>query len=611
MTEKKVATKQERLMFEQLIRQDMENGIQRTISSTPPINPNNYNNNNFQQNKINTPQQNQNNSNLNYPQIKNPNIPNQSPEGQTPVNIGQSLNKGSKKTLAKKFNIKTNRGKREMIWENKRQMKIATYQKLQQEEEYYDQQMSPKMTPQNGMNMNGQDYNRMTPNNMERLTPNQQQYPRRTPINNGGGDYNRVTPNNIERQTPNQQYYPRKTPINQQNMTPNNQQYQQSPEYINDPRMNPQEQYPRKTPMNQPKMTPQQNYQRNSPNNNIINEQQMYNEQNFSPQQYQRNTPNNQIRQTPNQQYAPRGPNDINDEMYQGRTPNQQYDYPRRTPNNYNNNIEQGITPNQQYGYPRRTPNNQGMSPNQYPNYEQNMEQPRMTPQQQYQRPTPNRRGLTPQQFMRRSPNFDPRFEEQEYQNRRRMQDMEQMMGPPNQYQRNTPNNIQRMTPQQYQGREGEYDQRMSPPYRGNTPQQFQGNNSPYDQNNNYNRKPTPNSYNRSNTQIPNDYYDKRPYINDNIPRRTPQVPQYNQQINNQYGNYSLKGSRTPFVDLRTGKNIYNQRGFTPGQNQYINIPNRPPSRPFGDISFKGQNINPNGMEDFQRHNYSNRDNYY
>ena len=32
MAEKKVASRQERLMFEQLIRQDMQNGIQRTIS---------------------------------------------------------------------------------------------------------------------------------------------------------------------------------------------------------------------------------------------------------------------------------------------------------------------------------------------------------------------------------------------------------------------------------------------------------------------------------------------------------------------------------------------------------------------------------------------------
>ena len=44
MTERKVASRQERLMFEQLIRQDMQNGIQRTISNTPKT-PNSYNQN--------------------------------------------------------------------------------------------------------------------------------------------------------------------------------------------------------------------------------------------------------------------------------------------------------------------------------------------------------------------------------------------------------------------------------------------------------------------------------------------------------------------------------------------------------------------------------------
>ena len=63
---------------------------------------------------------------------------------------------------------------------------------------------------------------------------------------------------------------------------------------------------------------------------------------------------------------------------------------------------------------------------------------------------------------------------------------------------------------------------------------------------------------------------------------------------------YNMRGSRTPFVDYRTGQNVYNKRGFTPGQNQYSDIPNRPPSRPFGDISFKGQQ---NGGDNYQRNN--------
>ena len=99
---------------------------------------------------------------------------------------------------------------------------------------------------------------------------------------------------------------------------------------------------------------------------------------------------------------------------------------------------------------------------------------------------------------------------------------------------------------------------------------------------------------------------------NNNYPMRTPQ-PQYNQnkaQIQAQYDNYeyNMKGSRTPFVDYKTGQNVYSKRGFTPGQNQYNDIPNRPPSRPFGDISFKGQQ---NGGDNYQRYNYSNQNNYY
>ena len=85
--------------------------------------------------------------------------------------------------------------------------------------------------------------------------------------------------------------------------------------------------------------------------------------------------------------------------------------------------------------------------------------------------------------------------------------------------------------------------------------------------------------------------------INNNYPLRTPQ-PQYNQN------DYNLKGSRTPFVDSRTGQNVYNKRGFTPNNQQYNEIPNRPPSRPFGDISFKGQQ---NGGDNYNRYNYANQ----
>ena len=177
MTERKVATRQERYMFEQLIRQDMQNGIQRTISDNSKMNPNIPNN----QGQNRTPITN-NNNNQNYPQIQNSN-------GQTPQNNQNNNNvknnNGIKRTLAQKFTIRTNKGKRDAVWEQKRQLKIAKYEQMMQEEQqYYEQQLSPKNTPSN-MNRqnNNQQYQRATPNNQQRITP-QQQYQRGSP-NNG------------------------------------------------------------------------------------------------------------------------------------------------------------------------------------------------------------------------------------------------------------------------------------------------------------------------------------------------------------------------------------------------------------------------------------------
>ena len=200
MTERKVASKQERLMFEQLIRQDMQNGIQRTISNTPKT-PSNYNENiniaqNENQNQIRTP-----NSNLNIENNNNQNI-NMNKNNQ---NI---INREPKRTLAQKFNIRTNKGKRDAVWEQKRRIKIAKYEQLMQEEQLYsEQQSSPKMTPQNNQNnpqrmTPREQYQKgYTPNNMDnmdnqpRMTP-QQEYQRRTPSN----------PENMQRMTPREQY---------------------------------------------------------------------------------------------------------------------------------------------------------------------------------------------------------------------------------------------------------------------------------------------------------------------------------------------------------------------------------------------------------------------
>ena len=131
MTERKVASKQERLMFEQLIRQDMQNGIQRTISNTPKT-PSNYNENiniaqNENQNQIRTP-----NSNLNIENDNNQNINNINNQNQNQNRI----NYEPKRTLAQKFNIRTNKGKRDAVWEQKRRIKIAKYEQLMQEEQF-------------------------------------------------------------------------------------------------------------------------------------------------------------------------------------------------------------------------------------------------------------------------------------------------------------------------------------------------------------------------------------------------------------------------------------------------------------------------------------------
>ena len=471
MAEKKVASRQERLMFEQLIRQDMQNGIQRTISDNAQT-PSNYSNNN---NQNRNPNINYSNQNGNYPKAQSPNS--QTPNNNQKNNQNNNVNNGPKRTLAQKFNIRTNKGKRDAVWEQKRQLKFAKYEQLMQEEQqYYDRQLSPKMTPSEA---------------------NKQMN-----IYNNGGQYQRGTPNN-------------------------------------QPRMTPQEQYQRGTPNNQPRMTPQEQYQRGTPQGG------------YQQQQYQRGTPS-QPGMTPQGQY--RGDNQNYD---------QRMNY-RRTPSN-----DPRMNQEQQYQNSNRTPYNNNQ---------------RMSPQQQYQRdntPYNNNQRMSPQQQYQNGNNTP-------YNNNQRM-------SPQQQYQNGngTPyNNNQRMSPQQ------QYQNGNGTPYNRQTPNNY---------NNGYNNRNSPSHYNQD-RQSPNS--------NNNYPSRTPQA-QFSQSRNgmqNQYDNYNnnLKGSRTPFIDYRTGQNVYNPRGFTPGQNQYNDIPNRPPSRPFGEISFKGQNGNENlGGRGYSRQNYSNSDNYY
>ena len=336
MAEKKVASRQERLMFEQLIRQDMQNGIQRTISDNTQT-PNNYSNNN---NQNRNPNINYSNQNGNYPKVQSPNS--QTPNNNQKNNQNNNVNNGPKRTLAQKFNIRTNKGKRDAVWEQKRQLKFAKYEQLMQEEQqYYDRKLSPKMTPSeankqmNNYNNGGQ-YQRGTPNNQPRMTP-QEQYQRGTPQ----GGYQ-------------QQQYQRGTP-SQPGMTPQGQYRGDNQNY--DQRMN----Y-RRTPSNDPRMNQQQQYQND-------NRTPYNNNQRMSPQQqYQRdNTPyNNNQRMSPQQQYQNGNNTPYNNN--QRMSPQQQYQNGNGTP--YNNN--QRMSPQQQYQNGNGTPYNNNQ---------------RMSPQQQYQRP--------------------------------------------------------------------------------------------------------------------------------------------------------------------------------------------------------------------------------
>ena len=220
----------------------------------------------------------------------------------------------------------------------------------------------------------------------------------------------------------------------------------------------------------------------------------------------------------------------------------------------------------------------------------------RMTPREQYQRRTPMNNN-----YNNNNNNYDPRMEY-----------------PPEEYQRRTPSNMQRMTPQQEYQRGMSNDPRDQYEYQNNiqnqnqnqmrmSPKQYnqyENGNPEMDPRLNYNRSPPYNAQRNPNSPYNNNYNMRNSPYNDNYPMRTPQ-PHYNQ--NRDY-DYNMRGSRTPFIDYKTGQNVYSKRGFTPGQNQYNEIPNRPPSRPFGDISFKGQQ---NGGENYQRYNQQNQNNYY
>ena len=151
------------------------------------------------------------------------------------MNQNNNIDIGAKRTtLAQKFNIRTNKGKRDMVWAQKRQMKFDKYEQLMQEEQqYYEQQLSPKMTPSN---YNNEQYQRPTPSNQQRITNNYQQ-------NNYNNFQNnqRETPLNQQRLTPNEVYYKRGSPNNGQMM--NSPYDNQSRNQMNQQRITPSQQY--------------------------------------------------------------------------------------------------------------------------------------------------------------------------------------------------------------------------------------------------------------------------------------------------------------------------------------------------------------------------------
>ena len=354
MTEKKVASRQERLLFEKMIQNDMANPVPRNIPKTFP-----------------TPQNHQNyvpitpNNNLqDYPIQNNRAIQNETPIKKAPV---QRL-----------IPIKRNIGKRDIIWEEKRRMKMQLvenimrgagnnngYLSAQQEDannrrqdqlyesqlDYRVQQIAPnqpretyereQVTPYNNNPIN----QRLTPLNQtnqqrtpmgqiaHQRTPIGQGYPQRTPIeqiNRQNIPINQTPGYTPQQRTPlyndraqyqNPNYYNRlqRTPMNN-NPTPQypNQQMQSPLNYAPNQNYTPQRNIispANQTPLRSPYQNyPPQNGYRNPTSSNPIQSPQ-YGEPNMYQQQLRR-SPNQQIR-TPYQQLPSRTPQ----MQMQGQTP--------------------------------------------------------------------------------------------------------------------------------------------------------------------------------------------------------------------------------------------------------------------------------------------------
>lgn len=328
MAEKKVASRQERLLFEKMIQNDMANPVVRNIPKTFPT----------PQNRQNYVPITPNNNQQDYP-IQN----NNPPQNETLI---------KRAPVQRLIPIKRNIGKRDIVWEEKRRMKMQLvenimrgvgnnndYQSSQQEalinerqNQFYEPQPDYR-TQQIGLNQPRETYKRdqLTPYNNNSLnqqrTPIIQANPQRTPM----GQMNQQrTPMNQQR-SPLNQMNPQRTPMGQMNpqLTQIGQGYQQ------------------KTPIDQINQAPLYSPQQRTP---LYGDRGQYQNPNY----YNNNTQRTPINNIPAQQY-----------------PNQQI----QSPPNYG--------PNRNYTPQRNiiSPTNQPPLPSPYQNY---------PPQNGYRNPTPS-----------------------------------------------------------------------------------------------------------------------------------------------------------------------------------------------------------------------------
>ena len=268
MAEKKVASRQERLIFEKIIRDDMQNPIQRNIPNTFPTPQNN-------QNYVPTPINNQ----TEYP-IQDNNVPNYTPipnKQQTP-----------KQRL---INIKRNIGKRDAVWEEKRRIKMQLFDNIINNNSSNNANAQDMMRPQDNIQRQPMYNNDNIPPERSPIEPI-----RRTPLNQMYTERSPINPN-IQPQpgyTPQQ-----RTPMNQPGYTPQQRTIMNQHGYF------PQQ----RTPMNPPSQ-PQRGYtpQQRTPmySNPIPQQRTPYNNSNIPNQPSRGYTP----------QYKPRSPYSQNNSNY-------------------------------------------------------------------------------------------------------------------------------------------------------------------------------------------------------------------------------------------------------------------------------------------------------